>query len=135
MTVIARLVRPAELAAVKAYCDTARLGEPTLADLLVVAENDGAYLGLVRLSHERGELILHGVQADDAAAPAVLMQDATRWIAHQGCWALAQSVDVALLAEAGFADPAVAVPAFLLELKAARENAGFALQILHKAAS
>lgn len=135
MSVIARLVRPAELAAVKAYCDTARLGEPTLADLLVVAENDGTYVGLVRLSHERGELILHGLQADDAAAPALLMQDAKRWIAHQACWALAQSVDVALLAEAGFAEPTAAIPEFLLALKSSRESAGFALHILQKAAS
>ncbi|MBM5574525.1 MULTISPECIES: hypothetical protein [Deefgea] len=134
MTVIARLVRPAELAAVKAYADTARLGEPSLADLLVVAENDARFVGLVRLSHERGELILHGLQADHPEAPALLMQDASRWIAHQACWALAQAVDTALLAEHGFIEPSITCPEFLLELKASRETGDCALQILHRAA-
>ncbi|MBE9609138.1 hypothetical protein [Chitinilyticum piscinae] len=102
MPLVARLASPPEFRKLAGLYAAAGQSAPTLADMVLLAEEDGEIRGALRVVMARGLMRLDGVLAQDDMVLALLLQQAGRWIGREACWALASEAALPLYLAAGF---------------------------------
>jgi hypothetical protein len=100
MPILTRLASPAEYRKLSAWFTDAGQVAPTLADMVLLAEDDGEWCGGLRVVMARGLIRLDSVIARDGDVLQLLLQQLGRWIGREACWALvSQDVLSVYLAE------------------------------------
>ncbi|WP_028454765.1 hypothetical protein [Chitinilyticum litopenaei] len=102
MTTTVRLASPPEYRQLAERYAAQGLPPPTLADMVLLAEEDGAIRGALRVVMARGLMRLDGVIAQDDEVLALLLQQAGRWIGREACWTLASAANLPVYLAAGF---------------------------------
>lgn len=102
MPLVARLASPPEFRKLADLYAAAGETPPTMADMVLLAEEDGAIRGALRVVMARGLMRLDGVIAPNDEVLALLLQQAGRWIGREACWVLVSKQNMPVYAAAGF---------------------------------
>lgn len=119
MPLVARLASPPEFRKLADLYAAAGETPPTMADMVLLAEEDGVIRGALRVVMARGLMRLDGVIAPNDEVLALLLQQAGRWIGREACWALVSEENVPVYAAMGF-EKQVQVPDALQQEALAR---------------
>ncbi|WP_028453565.1 hypothetical protein [Chitinilyticum aquatile] len=119
MPLVARLASPPEFRKLADLYAAAGETPPTMADMVLLAEEDGAIRGALRVVMARGLMRLDGVIAPNDEVLALLLQQAGRWIGREACWVLVSKQNMPVYAAAGFEEQGL-VPDTLQQEAAAR---------------
>ncbi|MGL4994737.1 MAG: hypothetical protein ACRC6G_01025 [Deefgea sp.] len=120
MPILTRLASPAEYRKLSAWFTDAGQVAPTLADMVLLAEDEGEWCGGLRVVMARGLIRLDSVIARDEDVLQLLLQQLGRWIGREACWALVTPNTLPVYLSAGFIQQDVA-PDTLAEEVAGRD--------------
>lgn len=120
MPILTRLASPAEYRKLSAWFTDAGQVAPTLADMVLLAEDEGEWCGGLRVVMARGLIRLDSVIARDADVLQLLLQQLGRWIGREACWALVNPNTLPVYLSAGFIQQDIA-PDTLAEEVAGRD--------------
>ncbi len=102
MPILTRLASPAEYRKLNDWFTAAGQVAPTLADMVLLAEDEGELCGGVRVVMARGLIRLDSLIARDADVLQLLLQQLGRWIGREACWALVSKDVLSVYLAEGF---------------------------------
>ncbi|QZA77799.1 hypothetical protein K4H28_16275 [Deefgea tanakiae] len=117
MAILTRLASPAEYRKLSAWFIDAGQAAPTLADMVLLAEDEGEWCGGLRVVMARGLIRLDSVIARDADVLQLLLQQLGRWIGREVCWALVPKDALSVYLSEGFMQQDTAPDTLLEEVK------------------
>ncbi|WP_273430169.1 hypothetical protein [Chitinibacter tainanensis] len=105
MRIVTRLASPPEYRKLAPWFKAAGQAEPTLADMVLLAETEGELCGALRVVMA-GVIRLDSVIARDDEVLATLLQQLGRWIGREACWAVVSPDALPVYLAAGFVEQA-----------------------------
>lgn len=107
MSIVTRLASPPEYRKLAPWFTDAGQAAPTLADMVLLAEDGDQLCGGLRVVMARGVIRLDSVVARDNTVLAILLQQLSRWIGREACWGLVPKEILPTYIAAGFVEQAV----------------------------
>ena len=117
MPILTRLASPVEYRKLTDWFTAAGQAAPTLADMVLLAEDEGEWCGALRVVMARGLIRLDGVIARDDDVLPILLQQLGRWIGREECWALVSTDTLPVYLSAGFIEKQAAPDTLAEEAK------------------
>jgi hypothetical protein len=117
MPILTRLASPAEYRKLSTWFTDAGQVAPTLADMVLLAEEDGELCGGLRVVMARGLIRLDSVIARDVDVLQLLLQQLGRWIGREACWAVVSADVLPTYLSVGFVQQDAAPDTLIEEAK------------------
>ncbi|QLG89419.1 hypothetical protein HQ393_14855 [Chitinibacter bivalviorum] len=117
MSIVTRLASPPEYRKLAPWFTDAGQAAPTLADMVLLAEDEGELCGALRVVMGRGLIRLDGVIARDDEVLQVLLNQSARWVGREACWALVSEKALPVYLATGFELQAVAPDTLVAEMQ------------------
>ena len=117
MPILTRLASPAEYRKLNDWFAAAGQVAPTLADMVLLAEEGDELCGGLRVVMARGLIRLDSVIARDADVLQLLLQQLGRWIGREACWAVVSADVFPMYLFQGFIQQDTAPDTLLEEVK------------------
>ncbi|WP_373974130.1 hypothetical protein NT239_10825 [Chitinibacter sp. SCUT-21] len=108
MSIVTRLASPPEYRKLASWFKEAGKAEPTLADMVLLAEEAESLCGALRVVMARGLIRIDSVIARDDEVLAMLLQQSARWVGREKCWVLASNAALPVYLAAGFVQQEIA---------------------------
>ncbi|QLI81232.1 hypothetical protein HZU75_06645 [Chitinibacter fontanus] len=102
MSIVTRLASPPEYRKLAQWFTDAGQVAPTLADMVLLAEENGELCGALRVVMARGLIRLDSVIARDDVVLQLLLQQSARWVGREACWSLVSESALPVYQSAGF---------------------------------
>ena len=108
MSIVTRLASPPEYRKLSQWFTDAGQTAPTLADMVLLAEENAELCGALRVVMARGLIRLDSVIARDDVVLQLLLQQSARWVGREACWSLVSESALPVYISAGFVQEGVA---------------------------
>ncbi|MBM5572205.1 MULTISPECIES: hypothetical protein [Deefgea] len=118
MSILTRLASPAEYRKLSTWFTDAGQAAPTLADMVLLAEEGDELCGGLRVVMARGLIRLDSVVTRDEVVLQLLLQQLGRWIGREECWAVVTADALPMYLAAGFVQQDAAPDTLIEEAKA-----------------
>ncbi|WP_157314476.1 hypothetical protein [Chitinibacter sp. GC72] len=115
MSIITRLASPPEYRKLASWFADAGHAAPTLADMVLLAEEGGVLCGALRVVMARGLIRLDSVIARDDEVLQLLLQQSSRWVGREACWSLVSVQVLPMYLAVGFIQQASATDTLMAE--------------------
>ncbi|WP_348943762.1 hypothetical protein ABHF33_09630 [Chitinibacter sp. FCG-7] len=115
MLISTRLASPPEYRKLASWFADAGQAAPTLADMVLLAEQNAELCGALRVVMARGFIRLDSVIARDDEVLQLLLQQSTRWVGREVCWSLASVQALPMYMATGFIQQDSAADTLMVE--------------------
>ncbi|WP_410499977.1 hypothetical protein [Chitinibacter sp. S2-10] len=115
MSIITRLASPPEYRQLSQWFTDAGQVAPTLADMVLLAEENAELCGALRVVMARGLIRLDSVIARDDEVLQLLLLQSSRWVGREVCWSLVSAQALPMYLAAGFIQQDSAADTLIIE--------------------